>query len=134
MSVPARPPYSPKADEQPDELLTTDRSGRAWAKAMTGSSRPLGPIARAANAPFIAAIRAYQFTLSPILGRHCRFMPTCSVYSLACFRTHPTHRALWLTTRRVCRCHPLGGKGFDPPPPPETIRPSQDETASTRIN
>ena len=98
-------------------LLTHDRSGRAWAESIRGNAPPLGVASRVASAPFIAAIRAYQFTLSPILGRHCRFMPTCSVYALACFRAHPTHRALWLTTRRVCRCHPLGGKGFDPPPP-----------------
>ncbi|RMH28579.1 MAG: membrane protein insertion efficiency factor YidD [Planctomycetota bacterium] len=65
----------------------------------------------------MAAIRLYQITLSPFVGGHCRFRPTCSAYALEVFRTQPVHRALWLTLRRLSRCRPLGGGGFDPPPP-----------------
>lgn len=74
------------------------------------------PLARL-NLPFIVLIKLYQFTLSPLIGNQCRFQPTCSYYGLECFRTHHAFRACWLTTKRVLRCHPLGGHGPDPPPP-----------------
>ena len=69
------------------------------------------------NLPFVLAIRAYQFVLSPFLGGHCRFQPTCSRYAIDCYRTHHAIRATWLTAKRIGRCHPLGGGGFDPCPP-----------------
>lgn len=77
-----------------------------------------GPGARALAAPFIGLIRLYQLTLSPLIGGHCRFHPTCSHYALEAYRTHNPVSATWLTVRRLLRCHPLGGSGYDPPPPP----------------
>lgn len=67
----------------------------------------------------IAGVRVYQATLSPLIGRHCRFLPTCSNYAIDALRSHGAFRGGWLATRRVLRCHPLGGFGYDPVPPPD---------------
>ena len=66
--------------------------------------------------PFVAAIRAYQAVLSPLMGGHCRFVPTCSEYALEAYRVHGPLRGTWLTLRRLGRCQPFGGAGFDPVP------------------
>jgi len=68
-------------------------------------------------------IRAYRYTLSPMIGHVCRFDPTCSVYALEAIATHGAARGLWLTLKRIGRCHPItwlgGDSGFDPVPPPQ---------------
>jgi putative membrane protein insertion efficiency factor len=61
-------------------------------------------------------IRVYQWTLSPLLGRTCRFHPSCSRYTAACVERFGAARGLWLGARRVARCHPFHPGGFDPPP------------------
>jgi hypothetical protein len=66
----------------------------------------------------IALVKLYQFTLSPFLGRHCRFLPTCSWYALEALRTHGGVRGGWMAARRLSRCHPLGSCGHDPVPGP----------------
>jgi putative membrane protein insertion efficiency factor len=63
------------------------------------------------------AHRAYKLTLSPLIGRQCRFEPSCSDYAAQALIEHGPWRGSWLATRRLCRCHPWGGRGFDPPPP-----------------
>jgi putative membrane protein insertion efficiency factor len=63
------------------------------------------------------ALRAYKLTLSPLIGRQCRFLPSCSEYAAAVLISHGPWRGGLLTARRLCRCHPWGGAGFDPPPP-----------------
>lgn len=50
------------------------------------------------------------------MGGHCRFHPTCSLYAIEAYRTHGVLRGSYLTARRLLRCHPLGGSGFDPVP------------------
>ena len=78
------------------------------------------PSLRAAlTLPFILAVRAYQVTLGPVLGGRCRFEPSCSRYSLEAYRLHGPLKGSWLTARRVLRCHPLGGHGYDPVPLPK---------------
>lgn len=72
----------------------------------------------------ILIVRFYQATLSRVLGGHCRFQPTCSVYAIEALRAHGGLRGSWLTLRRLARCHPFGGHGFDPVPPCRTHRPS----------
>ncbi|MEP7248055.1 MAG: membrane protein insertion efficiency factor YidD [Gammaproteobacteria bacterium] len=62
-------------------------------------------------------IRLYQWTLSPLLGRNCRFYPTCSQYALEAIHDHGVLRGGWLTLRRLGKCHPFHPGGFDPPPP-----------------
>jgi hypothetical protein len=68
------------------------------------------------KAVLIALIRFYQLTLSSIMGRHCRFLPTCSDYAREAIDRHGAWRGGKLAVRRVCRCHPWGGEGFDPVP------------------
>ena len=61
-------------------------------------------------------IRFYQLTLSPWVGRECRYIPTCSNYSLEAIERHGVLRGLYLTVRRILSCHPFGGRGYDPVP------------------
>ena len=63
-----------------------------------------------------AAIRAYQLTFSGLLGRQCRYLPTCSAYMDEAIARHGVWAGAWMGTARLCRCHPLGGSGYDPPP------------------
>jgi uncharacterized protein len=63
-----------------------------------------------------ALIRVYQWTLSPILGLRCRYLPSCSDYAREAVERHGAAFGAWLAVRRVCRCHPLGGSGYDPVP------------------
>ena len=67
--------------------------------------------------PLILLVRCYQAVLGPVLGGQCRYAPTCSEYSLEALRTHGAIRGGWLTIKRICRCHPWGGSGYDPIPP-----------------
>ena len=68
-------------------------------------------------------IRLYQLTLSPLLstldviGGGCRFQPSCSRYCLQALAEHGTARGLWLGIKRLVRCAPWGGMGYDPVPP-----------------
>ena len=65
---------------------------------------------------FSLAIRAYQLILSPILPASCRFAPTCSAYALDAVASHGVLRGGGLAIRRIMRCHPWGGSGYDPVP------------------
>ncbi|MCC7259614.1 MAG: membrane protein insertion efficiency factor YidD [Alphaproteobacteria bacterium] len=65
---------------------------------------------------FIAIIRLYQLLLSPWVGFHCRFEPTCSAYAVEALRRHGAMKGSWLAIRRIGSCHPWGRKGFDPVP------------------
>ena len=74
-----------------------------------------------ASLPFILLVRLYQAVLGPFLGGHCRFHPSCSVYAVEAYQQHGPIRGSWLTLRRLARCHPFGGHGYDPVPPPEVV-------------
>ncbi len=67
-----------------------------------------------------APIRVYRAVLSPLLPASCRFTPSCSAYALEALRIHGPVKGLWLTVRRLSRCHPIswlgGSSGFDPVP------------------
>jgi len=66
--------------------------------------------------PFIFLIRIYQLIISPWLGPKCRFTPTCSHYALDAFKKYGPFKGLWLTVKRIARCDPWGGSGYDPVP------------------
>jgi putative membrane protein insertion efficiency factor len=70
------------------------------------------------NALLIAVVQVYRRVLSPLKPPTCRFTPTCSAYAIEALSRHGTWRGSWLSVRRVCRCHPWGGHGHDPVPPP----------------
>ena len=73
----------------------------------------------------IVPIRLYQLFLSPILPPACRFYPTCSVYAAEAILRHGIIRGTWLALRRLSRCHPWGGSGYDPVPPKRSSSPLQ---------
>jgi len=66
--------------------------------------------------PLVALIRVYQYAISPMLGRSCRFEPSCSEYAAAALQRHGPLRGLWLALRRVGRCNPWHPGGYDPVP------------------
>jgi putative membrane protein insertion efficiency factor len=66
--------------------------------------------------PLILIIKIYQLIISPILPPSCRFAPTCSHYSLEALKKHGLLKGGWLSLRRILRCHPWGGSGYDPVP------------------
>ena len=71
---------------------------------------------RILSAPFILLIRFYQVCISPHTPSSCRFTPTCSEYALQAFQKHGLFKGMYLTVRRLLRCHPWGGSGYDPVP------------------
>jgi putative membrane protein insertion efficiency factor len=64
----------------------------------------------------LALVAAYRYLLSPMLGRSCRFFPSCSEYAMEALERHGALRGTWLTVRRVARCHPWHPGGYDPVP------------------
>jgi putative membrane protein insertion efficiency factor len=67
-----------------------------------------------------AAIRAYRYVISPMLGPTCRFYPSCSCYAEEALHRHGALRGSYLTVRRLLRCHPWHEGGYDPVPPSTT--------------
>lgn len=63
----------------------------------------------------IASVRLYQVTLSPFLGRQCRYHPTCSHYFIGAVEKYGALRGSWKGVLRICRCHPFRPGGYDPP-------------------
>jgi uncharacterized protein len=80
---------------------------------------------RAANAAPRWLIRAYQLLISPLLPLSCRYLPTCSDYAIEALAVHGALRGGGLALRRLARCHPWGGYGYDPVPPPRDAEPSE---------
>ncbi len=64
----------------------------------------------------LAVIRGYQYAISPLLGRNCRYLPTCSEYAAEAVTKYGAIRGGWLGVKRVCRCHPWHPGGYDPVP------------------
>lgn len=61
-------------------------------------------------------IAGYRMFISPLLGAHCRFYPSCSAYALEAIQVHGAGRGSWLAVRRLSRCHPFHPGGLDPVP------------------
>jgi len=64
----------------------------------------------------MAPIRLYQLVISPWMPPVCRYQPTCSRYAMEALRKHGAVKGSWLAVRRILRCAPWGGSGFDPVP------------------
>jgi putative membrane protein insertion efficiency factor len=64
------------------------------------------------------ALKGYKLAISPWFGAACRYQPTCSAYTEEAIRLHGPIRGVWLGARRIARCHPWGGSGYDPVPQP----------------
>ena len=69
-----------------------------------------------------ALVRLYQLTLSSVTPAHCRYLPSCSAYAHEALLTHGPLAGGWLALRRLLRCHPWGGSGYDPVPPRQEAR------------
>ena len=69
------------------------------------------------NALLRGLIRAYQLLISPLLLPSCRYLPSCSNYAAEAIERHGALHGSWLALKRLLRCHPWGGSGYDPVPP-----------------
>ena len=68
------------------------------------------------NYILILLIKAYQVTLSPLIGPNCRYHPTCSQYMIESIKKYGPFKGVWFGIKRISRCHPWGGSGHDPVP------------------
>jgi len=68
---------------------------------------------------FISLIRGYQKYISPLTPPSCRYLPTCSQYSIEALQKHGLRKGGWLALKRIGSCHPWGGSGYDPVPDKE---------------
>jgi putative membrane protein insertion efficiency factor len=72
----------------------------------------------------VGMVMIYKVVISPAIhmlagpGAGCRFIPTCSEYAIEALKVHGPFRGTWLAIKRILRCHPMGGCGYDPVPPP----------------
>lgn len=66
--------------------------------------------------PFIIVIKIYQVLISPLFPSSCRYMPTCSNYTVEALKKHGLFKGGWLSIKRISKCHPWGGSGHDPVP------------------
>jgi putative membrane protein insertion efficiency factor len=76
----------------------------------------LQALAAAARLPRLAGrglLKIYRYTLSPMIGLECRYLPTCSVYAEEALERHGLWAGSWIAAARLCRCHPWGGSGLD---------------------
>lgn len=64
----------------------------------------------------IGFVRLYQWIVSPLIGKNCRFLPTCSAYTVEALQKHGVLKGSYLSIKRISRCHPWGGSGYDPVP------------------
>lgn len=69
--------------------------------------------------PFILLVKFYQKAISPLMPNVCRYQPSCSQYMIEAIETHGVIKGIYLGIKRILRCHPWGGKGYDPVPPKE---------------
>ena len=66
------------------------------------------------------AVFAWRYLISPVMPQSCRFAPSCSQYALEALAQHGAVKGSWLAARRILRCHPWGGSGYDPVPSADT--------------
>ena len=98
-----------------DRLAATARRAADRTMIVPWLNKTLQAIARIPARGLIAAVLVYKITLSPLLGQHCRFQPTCSAYFIGAVRKYGVVRGAWRGVCRICRCHPWNPGGYDPP-------------------
>jgi uncharacterized protein len=86
-------------------------SGRGWARLLARG------VVRLPAMVLLLVFRTWQLLVSPTYGQTCRFYPSCSAYGVEAVRRHGAVRGVWLTARRLLRCHPWNPGGVDPVPP-----------------
>lgn len=99
----------------------TEASPEACATAVAADNSKNAPQScslarRVATAPLVLLVRFYQICISPLKPSCCRFTPTCSQYALEALRKYGVFKGTWLAIKRILRCHPWGGSGYDPVP------------------
>lgn len=83
---------------------------------MSAFAAILSLVRKAAVQALCLPILFYRACISPMFPPACRYTPTCSAYALEAIRRHGPFKGLWLAVRRISRCHPWGGSGYDPVP------------------
>lgn len=73
-------------------------------------------VSRILARPLIGLVKFYRVAISPWLGMNCRYQPTCSSYAIEALQVHGARKGGWLALKRIGRCHPWGGSGYDPVP------------------
>jgi hypothetical protein len=76
----------------------------------------MGFLGRVLAWPLLGIVWFYRYAISPLLGGNCRFQPSCSAYAEEALRKYGAFKGGWLTLKRIGRCHPWGGSGYDPVP------------------
>ncbi len=66
--------------------------------------------------PILGLVWLYRLAISPWLGNNCRYEPSCSAYAMDALRLHGAFHGSWMAAKRIARCHPWGGSGYDPVP------------------
>ena len=66
--------------------------------------------------PIILSIKIYQLLISPVIGKNCRYLPTCSEYTIECLKQFGIIKGIFLSFKRISKCHPWGSHGYDPVP------------------
>jgi hypothetical protein len=82
----------------------------------TAIKKYLNIILKLLAVPFILLIKIYQLLISPLFPSSCRYSPTCSYYTLDALKKYGILKGSWLGIKRISRCHPWGGSGYDPVP------------------
>jgi putative membrane protein insertion efficiency factor len=85
-------------------------------KSFSAGQKIAASVAEAMKKLLISLLRAYQYAISPLLGRNCRYFPSCSEYAVEAVQKHGAIKGGWLGAKRVCRCHPWHPGGYDPVP------------------
>jgi hypothetical protein len=95
-------------------ISPADRTGESGMRQAAPGRMPVGQwIMAAPRQAARALVMLYRYTLSPLIGFHCRHLPTCSEYSDEALSRHGLWAGGWMTLARLCRCHPLGTSGLD---------------------
>lgn len=110
-------------------LLKTGRAAHDGG-ASSDSEKVMKSIRQIIVQPILGLIWLYQKSLSPFMAVNCRFEPTCSAYAEEALSEYGGFKGGWLALRRIARCHPWGGTGYDPVP----RREASDETKRNKLN